>query len=77
MPTSRAKSKTRSISSLQGLPEIEVNLRSIPYYALTPYGNPELTGRIYLGKSPEDALINARADLDRHYKGIAKPKITV
>lgn len=53
-----------------------VRLVPVPSYAFKPL-NPELSGRTYIGKSPEDALINARADLARHYKGIAIPKITI
>lgn len=54
-----------------------MRLIQVPYVALSPIPaeNPELAGRTYTGKSLEDALINARADLTRQYKGIAIPII--
>ena len=74
MPTSRGPKPKRSIQ----LPteRVEVQLVPVPYFAFRPL-NPELQGRLYTGKSPDDALINARADVARHFKGIAIPKIIV
>lgn len=76
MPTSRKQSSKPSIFT-PNLPVKEIQLRAVPYYAFAPVDVPELSGHTFTGKSPEDALINARAALARRYKGIAIPKIIV
>lgn len=53
-----------------------MKLVRVPWFAYKPL-NPELSGRTYTGKSLDDALINARGDVARHYKGIAIPEIEI
>jgi hypothetical protein len=75
MPTSRGKKQKPSIFT-PNLPEVQIRLKAVPYFAFTSDA-PELSGHTFVGKSPEDALINARAALARQYKGIAIPKIII
>lgn len=70
MPASRGQKPKRNI--LPPTEEVEIVLTRSTWVALTP-DHPQLRGRTYTGKSLDDALISARGDVARHFKGIAIP----